>query len=61
MFSINLNDDPEAQVEQTDELNSEYVHQTSFQRVRVSSNDIEAQQEEVKISHEATPRPIVQG
>ncbi|PBK76300.1 hypothetical protein ARMSODRAFT_1011559 [Armillaria solidipes] len=41
MFSINLNDDPEAQ------------------RVRVSGNDIEAQQEEVKIGHEATPRPIV--
>ncbi|KAK0421741.1 hypothetical protein EV421DRAFT_2043356 [Armillaria borealis] len=61
MFSINLNDNPEAQVEQTDEPNSEYVHQTSSQRVRVSSNDIEAQQEEVKIDHEATPGPIVQG
>ncbi|SJL13555.1 uncharacterized protein ARMOST_16999 [Armillaria ostoyae] len=61
MFSINLNDDPEAQVEQTDELGSEYVHQTSSQRVRVSSDDVEAQQEEVKIGHEATPQPIVQG
>ncbi len=61
MFSINLNDDPEAQVEQTDELNSEYVHQTSSQRVRVSSNDVEAQQEEVEIGDEATPGPIVQG
>ncbi len=53
MFSINLNDDPEAQVEQTDELNSEYVHQTSSQRVRVSSNYIEAQQEEVKIGYDS--------
>ncbi len=61
MFSISLNDDPESQVEQTDEPNSEYVHQTSSQRVRVSRNDVEAQLEEVKIGHEAILRPIVQG
>ncbi|PBK93720.1 hypothetical protein ARMGADRAFT_1030289 [Armillaria gallica] len=61
MFSISLNDNPETQVEQTDEPDSEYVHQTSSQRMRVSRNDVEAQLEEVEIGHEATPRPIVQG
>ncbi len=54
MFTINLDDSPEAQAEQTDELDSEYVHQTSSQRVRVSSGDVEAQLEEVEISHNAT-------
>ncbi len=45
MFSINLDDDTEAEVEQTDELDSEYVHQTSSQRMRISSDDVEAQEE----------------
>ncbi|KAK0234080.1 hypothetical protein IW262DRAFT_1488301 [Armillaria fumosa] len=51
MFSINL--DPEAQVEQADELNSGYIHQTSSEKVRESSNDVEAQQEEVEFGHNA--------
>ncbi len=55
MFTINLNDDPEAQMEQRDMLNSEYTHQTSSQRVMVSSDNIEAQQEEVEIGHIITP------
>ncbi|KAK0479781.1 hypothetical protein IW261DRAFT_1564440 [Armillaria novae-zelandiae] len=53
MFSFNPDDDPEAQVEQTDELNSEYIHQTSSEKVRVSSSDVEAEQEEVEIGHNA--------
>ncbi|KAK0500958.1 hypothetical protein EDD18DRAFT_1459620 [Armillaria luteobubalina] len=51
MFRINLDDDPEAQVEQTDELSSEYIHQTSSEKVRESSNNVEAQQEEVDFGH----------
>ncbi|KAK0209169.1 hypothetical protein DFS33DRAFT_1451888 [Desarmillaria ectypa] len=49
MFSINLNDDPEAQVEQTDE--PEHAQTSSH---GVYSDDAEAQWEEVEISHKAT-------
>ncbi len=47
LFSINLNDDPEAQVavERTDDPDPEHV-ETSPQRVY--NNDVEAQQEEVE-------------
>ncbi len=54
MITMNLDDDLEAQVERTDEPDSEHV-QTSSQRVY--SNDVEAQQEEVEIGHSATPGP----
>ncbi len=45
MITMNLDDDLEAQVERTDEPDSEHV-QTSSQRVY--SNDVEAQQEKVR-------------
>ncbi|KAK0224676.1 hypothetical protein EDD85DRAFT_981574 [Armillaria nabsnona] len=52
MFTINLDDDPEAQVEQTNEADSEHI-QMHFQRIHDS--DVEAQQEEFKIECNATP------
>ncbi|KAK0184678.1 hypothetical protein F5146DRAFT_1169748 [Armillaria mellea] len=59
MIAINLDDDLEAQGERTDEPDSEHV-QTSSQRAY--SDDVEAQQEEVEIEHDATgPGPVVPG
>ncbi|KAK0434776.1 hypothetical protein EV421DRAFT_1909075 [Armillaria borealis] len=53
IFTVNLDDDPEAHMERTDEPDSEHV-QTDSQRVRVSNDDIEAQLEEVGIGYNAT-------
>ncbi|PBK93687.1 hypothetical protein ARMGADRAFT_1030267 [Armillaria gallica] len=53
IFTINLDDDPEAHMERTDEPDSECI-QTGSQRVRVSSDDIETQLEEVEIGCSAT-------
>ncbi|KAK0224679.1 hypothetical protein EDD85DRAFT_981582 [Armillaria nabsnona] len=56
MFTINLDNDPEAQVEQTNEADSEHI-QMHFQRIHDS--DVEAQQEGFKIDH--NPTPVVPG